>query len=417
MPQSPTPSAQLQTPAVNPPSRQAVPFRAATLERVDILASESQPMTASTQRIERTLEGAGYIYGVWLDVNATSASATAASVAAYAEDAPFNVLDSVIFRDVNGEIANLQGFNLWLANIINGYSKLAPATGNAPGQALPSSTGAGGVGTTASQDTNIVLNVGAVGSASTGAAAGGNFRFPLRVPVATNRRDLLGILANQDRAQKYSLRTDIAASGAVFSTAPSSLPTVAINKYYEQYSVPLPTAPDGSPQEVFPPTFGTVHFHTQTVSESAPSNGSTVNHYVRRIGNTVRWFGLVFRSATTAGGTPIRGNADANPPTLLRLKLGEDSVFSESWNYRRGLMFERYGFDLPRGLALWDWIHDFGPFAGFELGDDIVHSQALVNAQFQITYGSAANTWQTGSTLTLITSDLIFSEPQVASVR
>ena len=417
MPQQATPSTQLQTPATNPPSRSQVPFRAATLERVDILASESQAMTASTQRIERTLEGAGFIYGVMLDVQATSATSTAASVAAYAEDAPFNVLDSVIFRDVNGEICNLQGFNLWLANIINGYAKAEPPTANAAGSALPSSAGVGGVGTSASQDTNLVLNVGAVGSASTGTAAGGNFRFPLRVPVGTNRRDLLGILANQDRAQKYALRTDIAASGAVFSTAPSSLPTIGINKFYEQYSVPLPTAPDGSPQEIFPPSFGTVHFHTQTVSESSPSNGSTVNHYVRRIGNTVRWFGLVFRSATTAGGTPLRGNADANPPSLLRLKLGEDSVFSESWTYRRFLMFERFGFDLPRGLAVWDWIHDFGPFSGFELGDDIIHSQALVNAQFQITYPTTANTWQTGSTLTLLTSDLIFSEPQVASVR
>jgi hypothetical protein len=273
------------------------------------------------------------------------------------------------------------------------------------------------VGTTASQDPNIVVNLGVVGSLSTTTAAGGNFRFPVRVPVATNRRDLLGILANQDRAQKYSLRTDIAASGAVFGTAPSSLPTVAINKFYEQYSVPLPTAPDGSPQDIFPAHFGSVHFHTQTVSESAPSNGSTVNHYVRRIGNTVRWLGLVFRSATSGSATPIRGNADLNPPTLLRLKLGEDSIVSETWNYRRGIMFERFGFDLPRGVVIYDYIHDFGPFSGFELGDDLVHSQALVNAQFQVTYPATGSTWQTGSTLTLVTSDLIFSEPQVASVR
>jgi hypothetical protein len=417
MPQQSTPSVQLQTPAVNTPSRTRVPFRAATLERVDILAGESLAMTASTQRIERTLEGAGYVFGIYLDVVATSATSTAASVAVYAEDAPFNVLDSVIFRDVNGEICNLQGFNLWLTNLINGYNKLTPPTANAPGSGLPSSTGVGGIGTSASQDANLVVNVGAVGTASTGATAGGNFRFPVRVPVATNRRDLLGILANQDRAQKYSLRTDVAASGSVFGTAPSSLPTIAINKFYEQYSVPLPTAPDGSPQDIFPAHFGTVHFHTQTVSESAPSQGSTVNHYVRRIGNTVRWFGLVARSATSSSAAPIRGNADVNPPNLLRLKLGEDSVYSESYNYRRGIMFERYGFDLPRALMLYDFIHDFGPFSGFELGDDLVHSQALVNAQFQITYPSGGSVWQAGSTLTILTSDLIFSEPQVASVR
>jgi hypothetical protein len=416
MAQQATPSVQMQTPAVNPPTSQRVPFRAATLERVDILAGESQALTTATQRIERTLEGAGFIYGVYLDVVATLATSTAASVAVYAEDAPWNVMDSIIFRDVNGEIANMQGYNCRVSNLIDGYAKSAPSIGNAPGAALIAA-GTGGVGTSASQDGNIVQNIGAVGTASTGASAGGNFRFPLRVPVATNRRDLLGILANQDRAQKYSLRTDIAASTSVFSTVPSSLPTVAINKFYEQYSVPLPTAPDGSPQDIFPPHFGTVQFHTQTVSESAPTNGGTVNHYIRRVGNTVRWFGLIFRSATASTSSPTRGNADGNPPNLLRLKLGEDSVYSETWNYRRGLMFERYGFDMDRALLVYDFVHDFGPFSGYELGDDLVHSQALVNAQWQVTYPATASTWQVGSTLTMLTSDLIFSEPQVASVR
>lgn len=418
MAQNATPSVQMQTPAVNPADSQQIPFRAATIERVDTLtAFSSTAMTASTQRQEKTIEGAGYIYGIYIDAQASSATSTAASVAVYAEDAPFNVLDTLIIRDVNGEIASLQGYHAFIANLCNGWAKETPATGLAQGNALPSSAvGTGGVGTSASQDANIVSNVGSVGLASTGTSAGGNFRFPLRVPVATNRRDLLGVLANQDRAQKYSLRADIAASGAVFSTAPSSLPNVTFNLFYEQYSVPLANAPDGSPQEQFPPTFGTVHFTTQTVSEAAPSNGSQINHFIRRVGNTMRWLALVFRSTTTGGGTPSRGNADANPPTNLQMKLGEDSVFNESWNYRRGIMFERYGFDMPRGVLVYDWIHDFGPFAGYELGDDLVHSQALVNANIRVNYPTTSNTWQSGSTLTLVTDDLIFSEPQIAAV-
>lgn len=417
MAQAPTPSAQMQTPSVNAPASR-VPFRAATIERVALLASESLTLSSTTtQRIERTIEGAGFIFGVVLDVNATGATSTAANVAVYAEDAPFNALDTVILRDVNGELSDLSGWNTWLCNLAENWSGVAPATGNAPGQALPSSTGLGGTGTPASQDANLNVNVGAIGTASTTSTAGGNFRFQVRVPVGTNRRDLLGILGNQDRAQKYSLRSDLAIASAIFSTAPSSLPAVAINKFYENYAVPLPTAPDGSPQEVFPPTFGTLHFHTSTVSEASPANGSTVNHYIRRLGNTTRYFALVFRSATVGSGTPIRGNADLNPPTLIRVKLGEDTVLEENWTYRRWLMFERYHYDMPRGVAIYDFIHDFGPFSGYEVGDDYVHSQALVNGQFMVTYPSTASTWQTGSTLTIVTSDLIYSEPQVASVR
>ncbi|MCU1492232.1 MAG: hypothetical protein JWM85_3637 [Acidimicrobiaceae bacterium] len=417
MGQQPTPSAQMQTPSVNAPASR-VPFRAATIERVALLASESLTLSSTTtQRIERTVEGAGFIFGVVLDVVFTGATSTAASVAAYTEDAPFNALDTVILRDVNGELSDLSGWNTWLCNLLENWSGGAPASGNAPGNALPSAAGVGGVGVTASQDGNINLNIGSVGTASTTSAAGGNFRFQVRVPVGTNRRDLLGILGNQDRAQKYSLRSDLAISSAIFSTSPSSLPAVAINKFYENYAVPLPTAPDGSPQEVFPPTFGTLHFHTSTVSEAAPANGSTVNHYIRRLGNTTRYFALVFRSATSSITSPIRGNADANPPTLIRVKLGEDTVLEETWTYRRWIMFERYKYDLPRGVAAYDFIHDFGPFAGFEVGDDYVHSQALVNGQFMVTYPATGSTWQVGSTLTIVTSDLIYSEPQVASVR
>jgi hypothetical protein len=92
-------------------------------------------------------------------------------------------------------------------------------------------------------------------------------------------------------------------------------------------------------------------------------------------------------------------------------------VFRETWGYRRLLMFERLGYDAPRGCLLYDWIHDFGPFAGFELGDDLIHTEALVNAQFLVTYPSTASTWQPNSSLKFITRDDIFNQPAVAQVR
>lgn len=410
------PTVQMQTASVNAPQQQRVAFRAATMERIDILAAESVTLSASLQPIQRVVEGAGYIYAVLLDVNATGATSTAASVAVYAEDAPFNILDTTSIADANGELWNLGGFEAWLANISTREDNDPDPTALAPGAAMPAA-GAGGVGTSNSQDTNVVLNVGAVGSASTGTAAGGNFRFPLRIKIATNRRDLTGLLGNQDRSQKYQLRTDVAASSVVFSTAPSSLPALAINKFYEEYSVPLPTAPDGTPQEVFPASFGTLLFHTRQTAAAAPTNGGQISHFLQRIGNTIHWLGLIFRSATASSSSPTRGNADQNPPTAISLKLGEDVVFRETWTYRRMLMFERLGYDLPRGYLLYDWIHDFGPFAGLELGDDLIHSEALVNAQFLVTYPTTANTWQPGSSLKFITRDDIYNQPAIAQVR
>jgi len=104
------PTVQMQTAAVNPPSQARVPFRAATMERIDVLAAESGlALTASLQPIQRTVEGAGYIYGLSIDAQATGATATAASVAVYSEDAPFNVFDTLSIADANGELWNLSG--------------------------------------------------------------------------------------------------------------------------------------------------------------------------------------------------------------------------------------------------------------------------------------------------------------------
>ena len=87
----------------------------ATVERVETLPQESAAITASAQRIERVLEGSGFIYGIMLRASATAAANTAA--VNFAEDAPFTALDTVVYRDVNGESVNLDGYSLFIANL------------------------------------------------------------------------------------------------------------------------------------------------------------------------------------------------------------------------------------------------------------------------------------------------------------
>jgi hypothetical protein len=154
---------------------------------------------------------------------------------------------------------------------------------------------------------------------------------------------------------------------------------------------------------VLQPGYGTLHFTTVTTSDASPLGGSTVNHYLRRIGNTIRFIILVFRS------NALRASAETNAPTLLTFKAGDDTIFTETWAYRKSLMFERYGFDMPSGVLVYDTMHDFGPFSGFEVGDDYYHTQALVNAQFQISY--PAGYGATGNSLTIVTDDLVYAAP------
>lgn len=346
-----------------------VPFRRATTFRTNRLQTTSATVTASQQNIEETIEGSGYVFGIDLDVRCVTAGNAAAT--AFQEDGPFSAIANVVFRDVNGELVNLSGFHLYLANLYGGWKRYLPS---------------------GSTDTLIY-------QATTGAGAtGGSFRFHLFVPVGLNRRSLLGILGNQDRAQRYSLKSDLAASTAIYSTAPTAAGTVTVERAYENYAVPAAMNAAGQPQEQFPKDFGVLSYLTQSVSPSAPQGGATVNHYLARLGNTIRCLILVLRSNGS------RTTAEANLPTLIQFQLGDTPLFSESPAYRRNLMRERYGFDAPAGVFVYDFITDIVGRAGDELGDDYIWTNGLVNAQFQITYPTgfgAAN-----NSLTVITSDM-----------
>jgi hypothetical protein len=343
------------------------------VERSTILPGETVPLGASYASIERTIEGTGFLYSIRIQVQAT-ASGNAATVA-FAEDAPWNALGLITLRDPNGELINVpNGFYLYLANL---------AQKNYANRWLD-------------QSTQSSITTGAGGT-------GGSFTQFFDVLVGTNRRDLSGIVGNQDRAVKYTLRTDVNPSSLIYSTPPTSLPTLQVNKWLETYSVPLPIGPNGVQQQVLPDGYGTLHFTTVTTSDATPLGGSTVNHYLRRIGNTIRFIVLVFRSNS------LRATAETNAPTLITFKVGDDTIFTETWQNRKTKMYERYGFDWPAGVIIYDTLHDFSSDAGFELGDDYYHTQALVNAQFQVTY--PAGYGSAGNSLVFLTDDLVYNPP------
>lgn len=353
----------------NPPGG-VVPFRRATTFRTNMLpATGPVILTAAQQQVQVVLDGSGYIYTVDLYVTAVNGGVNAAAVT-YLEDAPYSVLAANVLGDVNGDLVNLDGFNLYLTNLYCGYTNHLQNLSLDP----------------------LVWNIvaGAV-------ATGGNFAFHLKIPVGLNRRSLLGIVANQDRAQKYSLRSDLAAGGAVYNVPPTALPNMTINRTYENYAVPSGQNAAGASQQQRPNKLGVLHFLTQSVNPTAPAPG-TQNHYLPRLGNTIRTIILVLRSAGT------RAAAEAALPAQLSFLLGDSPIFTETPAYRRALMYDRYGFDAPAGVFVYDWITDVVKVAGDEMGDDYAFTNGLVNAQFAINYPAAFGA--AGNTLTVITDDL-----------
>jgi hypothetical protein len=350
-----------------------IPFRRSTIERANQLPPESGFSMAAPQIFDRTVEGNGFVYGLTLRVTITSTGNAATVV--LAEDAPWSFFDSVIFRDVNGELVNAGGYSLYVANLLNRQYAVRNVD----------------------QSTRAYLQTALLAGAG---ATAGSGTFVIHVPIAINRRDLSGLLGNQDRAQKYNLRLSTSALATLFSTPPNGTVTATIEKQYENYSVPMPQASNGQPQMYLPPDFGTMRFTTRTLSESVPLGGSTQTHQLRRLGNTMRWLALVFRLNNSRASAEVA----ANLVTQIQMKIGDDTIFSEPWWYRKYLMYQRYGFDLPDGVLVYDMIHDFGAAAGNELGSDYYHTQGLANAQFNISYPA---TWgSTANSLEFITDDI-----------
>jgi len=367
----------------NTPGR-AIPFRRATTFRIAQLQSSAAVMTAGAQQVDVVIEGSGYVYGIDLHIFQTTAGNALNTV--FFEDGPWSAVDTLVFRDVNGELVNLTGYNARLLNLYAGYTKFVDAP-----------TRAGGVAPSA--DTANIFN-----TVSGAGATGGSYRFHLWVPVGINKRDLRGILGNQDKAQKYSLRSDIAsgagaATGPLYVTAPTTLGTHNIERYYYNYAVPARANASGAAQAQMPDDFGIMHYSTQGINPTPPIGGATVPHFLSRLGNTIRVLVLVLRSNT------LRATAETNAPTRIQLNIGDTPLFVETPATRREEMWKRYGFDAPEGVYVYDFITDIIGIAGDELGVDYLYTNGLVNAQFQITY--PAGFGSTANTLTVLTDDLV----------
>lgn len=380
-------------PAIAPPGanrqQSSVPFRRATTGRTQQLQSSAGTnVGTAANSFDVTIEGSGYMYGVDMDFQVICA-ANAVAVT-YFEDAPWSTYSSVVLRDVNGELINLPGFSLRLANQYNNHSpRLAWSNYTTPPAAA----------TNVLTPDTLVAQL----SAAVGPGIGGSYRMHMEVPVALNRRSLWGLLGNQDRAQKYSLRTDIAsaaatAAGPIYTAAPTTQGTYTLTRTYENYAVPGPTDANGNKQQQTPDKMGMVNFWTQSVNASQPTASATINHYLPRLGNTVRNLILVYRSGAVATG---RANAEALLPTRIQFNLGDTPIFVETPAYRRNLMEQRYAASAYQGVFCYDFMTDFFDLAGAELGDDYLWTSGLVNAQFAISYPAGVAT----ASLTVITGD------------
>lgn len=349
-------------------NQKVTPFRQATLEKREQILTDTATLSTTYQPIVSTIHGSGYIYSFSIEVIATTSGNSANT--AYQEDGAFSHSALIIFKDNTGPLVQMGGFSLYWMSKYGGWTQYLDSN---------------------SADTAIYQKVTGTGG------TGGTYHYHLLVPISTSRRNLLALLGNQDRSQSYELRRDIAPSTAVYSTGPTSQPSIVQNIQYVSYAAPMPQNPDGSANEIQPQTFGVLHFLEQSVNATPPAPGTT-NHYLSGMGNTIRLLLLEARSNNS------RTTAESFMPTNIQLKIANQTIFNESYGQRRKVMFDRYGFDAPAGVLVYDTISDFQNRAGSELGHDYWWTQQVNEAQFITTWPSGIGS--TANSLTVDKSDM-----------
>lgn len=362
------PATTLAHPAQTAPSGQqsqlVVPFVRAAQEHIEGFLDVSQQIGASGIPLAPVdLPAYGFVRGVYIEVTATGGSGT---VAVAKGDAPFTALTDISIMDVNGApiVGPLDGYDVLLANKYGGYRR---------------------VNTQRHPDFKAVQT-------------DGTFSFLIYVPIEVNQRDGLGSLANLNAASSYKLRATVAAASSVYSTNPTTLPTVRVRAWLDAWTQPAATDLAGNAQATQPPAHGTTSFWSKNVV-NVSAGAQTIK--LQRVGNLIRDMILIYRD--TNG---VRNSTNFPAP----LDLYWDTRLLKSYQpiVWRSDMSERFSLynttadaadGLNTGVFVHDFMHEFDGKAGVELRDGWLPTVQSTRLELNGVFGAAG-------TLTVLTNDV-----------
>jgi hypothetical protein len=345
--------------------RLVVPFTRAAKEHIEpFLDTTTAALGASSVPISPVdIPAYGFMRGIFVEVTASGGTGAAA---VYKGDGPFSVLDDISIMDVNGApiVGPINGYDAQVINKYGGYRRGTTEPKLHPDYTAPTT---------------------------------GNFSFLLYIPIEVSQRDALGSLANMNAASSYKMRLTVAPKGSVFSTDPTTLPTLRIRAWLDAWTQPTGQDLRGNPTATQPPAHGTTAYWSKTVLQVS-SGQNTLR--LPRVGNYIRNLVLVYRDA--AG---VRNKASFPAP----LDIYWDTRLLKSYQpiVWRGQMSQRFGLtgtdDAARGLDtgvyVEDFMHEFDGLAGCELRDGWLPTTQSTRLEVIGNFGAAG-------TLTVLTNDI-----------
>lgn len=305
----------------------------------------------------------GFLEGIMLTISTSGGSGT--SVAGTA-DAPWNVIKQITLADSAGNnLYNLDGYAAYMAQQ---YGALYPF------RADVDATGFTAISTTT-----------------------GDFSFQLFIPQRFGR-DGLGCLKNGDTSAAYQLAIQFNASSAVYSTAPSTMPTIAVKVECLIRSNPPSVDPFGNANTLSPPANGTAQYWTSQSVSGIIVGANTIQ--MLRLGNLIRNHLLIFRDTTGARTAAI--------PTTLTLSLNSQQIITNvNAASLQNLAYRETGNATYQGVIPLLYTIDPTQFALAEFGDSYMITNLQTNLKLSFT-GNVAGSLQ------IVTNDII--SPDVAAL-
>jgi hypothetical protein len=327
-----------------PAASAAIPFTKASVRKTETFLDETRALKASAVSIPQVdVPATGWLRHLVLTVTCDSGDG-----ATFHDDAPWNIIDSITFRDVNGHpVHTLSGFDLFLANLTGAYTQ------HSDPRRLPGyKADATGV------------------------------KFQLRIPLEIIARGALGVLANTNSGMLYKLQIVLAPAADVFASNAPAAPSVRITGVVESWSN----------SGVKPPAEGT----TQNWSEHvAPLVQGKNTVRFPRVGNAIRNLVLVNRDATGA-------RTDALWPDEVGIFKDGNQWHQAPKAYFDQRAVELYGYDLnlPVGVLVLPFTDDFDGTPGEEMGDFWIQTTGATRLELQGVFKAAG-------ALEILTNDIL----------
>lgn len=334
----------------------ANPFTKAAKRKTEDFMDEAAVLGASAKGLPQiSVPATGWLRHVEVTVECSGGAA-----ATLQADAPWNLIESITFKDVNGQpLHTLSGYDWFLANLTGAYTQHADPR-KLPGYKADGVTG---------------------------------IKFTLRVPAEIIARGALGCLNNLNGAMTYKLAIVLAPAAEVFLANVPAAPAVRVTAIAESWSNPPPQDLRGVPNVTRPPAEGT----TQNWSESVhPVVVGKNTLRMSRVGNAIR--NLVFIARDAAG-----ERSDAIWPAALGVYFDGNQWHVVSADYFRRRAVELYGYaaaDFPAGVLVLPFTDDFDGTPGEEVGDFWLQTSGATRFEVQGIFPVAGS-------VTVLTNDVL----------